>query len=169
MNMTKALTVVLLFAASFLFAQKTTKFTVQISGYTEGATIKLLGVAFDQNFLADTAKLDAKGSATFVKAEGFKEGLYYLLTPDKNNFQFIIANGENDFTLKTSNDNLILGMSVDGSTENELLFTNIRYQVALEEKFNALSQQMGNIQPNTPQYYSIFWTENRIKTRFGKR
>ena len=155
MNMTKALTVVLLFAASFLFAQKTTKFTVQISGYTEGATIKLLGVAFDQNFLADTAKLDAKGSATFVKAEGFKEGLYYLLTPDKNNFQFIIANGENDFTLKTSNDNLILGMSVDGSTENELLFTNIRYQVALEEKFNALSQQMGNIQPNTPQYLEL--------------
>ena len=152
MNIIKALLLTCVMPLSILSAQKTTKFTVKISGYTEGATVKLLGVVFDQNFLADTAKLTSDGSATFVNENGFKEGLYYLLTPEKNNFQFFIASGENDFTLKTSKDNLVLGMTAVGSLENQLLFDNLRYQVALEEKYNALSRQLNGIQPNTPQY-----------------
>lgn len=155
MNMTKALLLALFLPFSVLSAQKTTKFTVKISGYTEGATVKLLGVIFDQNYMADTAKLAADGTATFVNKEGFKDGLYYLLTPEKNNFQFFIASGENDFTLKTSKDNLALGMTVEGSLENQLLFDNVRYQTALEEKYNALSRQLNGIQPNTPQYSEL--------------
>ena len=76
---------------------------------------------------------------------GIREGLYYLLTPDKNNFQFFIAGGENDFTLKTSKDNLVLGMTVEGSVENQLLFDNAKYQSALEAKYNALNQDRKSV------------------------
>lgn len=153
--MTKALLLALLLPFSMLTAQQTTKFSVKISGYTEGATVKLLGVIFDQNYLADTAKITADGTATFANEQGFKDGLYYLLTPEKNNFQLFIVSGENNFTLKTSKDNLMLGMTVEGSLENQLLYDNIRYQVALEEKYNALSRQLNGIQPNTPQYSEL--------------
>ena len=145
----------LLLPLSMLSAQKTTKFNVKISGYTEGGTVKLLGCLFDQNYLADTAKLGADGRATFTNSTGFKEGLYYLLTPDKNNFQFFIAGGENDFTLKTAKDNLVLGMTIEGSVENQLLFDNAKYQSALEAKYNALNQQVRTLQPNTPQYNEL--------------
>lgn len=155
MNMTKALLFFFLLPASILSAQQTTKINLKISGYPSGATVKLLGVYFDQNFLADTAALDAAGNVSFVNKEGFKEGLYYLLTPEKNNFQFFIVNGENNFTLKTAKDNLVLGMSVEGSLENQLLFDNARYQTALEAKYNALSQQIRAVQPNTPQYTDL--------------
>lgn len=155
MNISKAFLLIFLMPLSFLSAQKTTKINFKISGYTEGVTVKLLGSLFDQNYLADTAKLAADGSVSFANAEGFKEGLYYLLTPDKNNFQFFIAGGENDFMLKTSKDNLVLGMVVEGSTENKLLFDNARSQTALEAKYNALNQQVRNVQPNTPQYVEL--------------
>ena len=155
MNISKAFLLTCLLPLSILSAQKTTKINFKISGYTEGGTVKLLGSLFDQNFLADTAKLAADGSVSFSNTEGFKEGLYYLLTPDKNNFQFLIAGGENDFTLKTSKDNLILGMVVEGSSENQLLFNNARSQAALEAKYNSLSQQARSLQPNTPQYSEL--------------
>ncbi len=155
MNISKAFLLICLMPFSFISAQKTTKINFKISGYTEGGTVKLLGSLFDQNYLADTAKLAADGSVSFTNAEGFKEGLYYLLTPDKTNFQFFIASGENDFTLKTSKDNLILGMLVEGSKENKLFFDNARYQTALETKYNALSQQIRSVQPNTPQYATL--------------
>ncbi len=155
MNISKAFLLIFLMPLSFLSAQKTTKINFKISGYTEGVTVKLLGSLFDQNYLADTAKLAADGSVSFVNADGFKEGLYYLLTPDKNNFQFFIAGGENDFTLKTSKDNLVLGMVVEGSTENKLLFDNARSQTALEAKYNSLNQQIRSLQPNTPQYADL--------------
>ena len=155
MNMTKALLLACLLPFTALFAQKTTKINVKISGYTEGATVKLLGCLFDQNYLADTMVMAADGSASFFNAEGFKEGLYYLLTPDKDNFQFFIANGENNFTLKTAKGNLVLGMTVEGSTENQLLYDNARYQTALEAKYNALNQQLRTFQPNTPQYAEL--------------
>lgn len=155
MNITKAFLLACLMPFSILSAQKTTKINFKISGYTEGGTVKLLGSLFDQNYLVDTMKLAQDGSASFTNAEGFKEGLYYLLTPDKDNFQFFVAGGENNFTLKTSKGNLVLGMAVEGSVENQLLYDNARYQTALEAKYNALSQQLRNQQPNTPQYADI--------------
>ena len=63
----------------------TTKINFKISGYTEGAVVKLLGAYDDQNYLADTARLAADGKVSFVKTDGFKEGLYFILTPDKAN------------------------------------------------------------------------------------
>ncbi len=155
MNISKVFLLLCFLPFTILSAQKTTKINFKISGYTEGATVKLLGCLFDQNYLADTAKLAADGSVSFTNVVGFQEGFYYLLTPDKNNFQFFIANGENNFTLKTSKDNLVLGMEVEGSTENQLLYDNARSQAALEAKYNALNQQTRALQPNSPQYAAL--------------
>ena len=154
MNMIKILTFVT-FSFSTLCAQKTTQFNVKIGGFTEGSTVKLLGSFVDQNYLADTSKLAADGSTSFSNAAGFKEGLYYLLLPDETNIQFLIASGENNFTIKTTKANLSLGLQAEGSVENTLLFDNLRFQSALEAKFNALNQQLRTAAPQTPQYQDL--------------
>ena len=154
MNMIKILTFVT-FSFSTLCAQKTTQFNVKIGGFTEGSTVKLLGSFVDQNYLADTAKLAADGSTSFSNAAGFKEGLYYLLLPDETNIQFLIASGENNFTIKTTKANLSLGLQAEGSVENTLFFDNLRFQSALEAKFNALNQQLRTAAPQTPQYQDL--------------
>jgi thiol-disulfide isomerase/thioredoxin len=130
-----------------LNAQKVHQFNVKITGYTEGSSVKLVGNYAEQTFLADTARFAAEGKIVFKNAEGFAEGMYYLLLPDDRNCSFFIVNGEDNFTIRSTKDNLTLGMTADGSLENQLYFDNNRYQVALETKFNSISQQARAAQP----------------------
>jgi peroxiredoxin len=143
MNINRILSSIFLVFTSFLTinAQKSHQINFQITGYTEGSAVKLVGNYAEQTFLADTARFAANGKITFKNAEGFAEGMYYLLLPDDRNCSFFIVNGEDNFTIRSTKNNLTLGMTVDGSLENQLYFDNGRYQAALETKFNALNQQ----------------------------
>jgi thiol-disulfide isomerase/thioredoxin len=129
-----------------LNAQKIHQFNVKITGYTEGSSVKLVGNYAEQNFLADTARFGAEGKITFKSAEGFAEGMYYLLLPDDRNCSFFIVNGEENFTIRSAKDNLTLGMTAEGSLENQLYFENNQYQAALEAKFNSINQQVQRAQ-----------------------
>jgi AhpC/TSA family len=128
-------------------AQKVHQINFQITGYTEGSAVKLVGNFAEQTFLADTARFAAEGKLTFKSAEGFGEGFYYLLLPDDRNCSFFIVNGEDNFTIRSEKANLTLGMTAEGSLENKLYFESNQYQAALEAKFNALSQQIKTAQP----------------------
>lgn len=132
---------------SALNAQKNHQINAQITGYTEGSSVKLVGNYADQTFLADTARFGAEGKVSFKSVEGFAEGLYYLLLPDDRNCSFFVVNGEESVMIRSTKDNLTLGMTAEGSLENQLYFDNNRYQAALETKFNALNQQAQTAQP----------------------
>ena len=118
---------------------KTTQVTVHFTGLNTG-TAKLLGVYADQNYLADTAVIASDGTAIFNKKDGFTEGYYYLLLPDKQNFQFIIANGENPVFTADKN-NLAGSIAVQNSEENVLFISEQQKQIQLEANFNALNAQ----------------------------
>jgi peroxiredoxin len=143
MNINRILSSIFLVFTSFLTvnAQKSHQINFQITGYTEGSAVKLVGNYAEQTFLADTARFATNGKITFKNADGFAEGMYYLLLPDDRNCSFFIVNGEDNFTIRSTKNNLTLGMTADGSLENQLYFDNGRYQAALETKFNALNQQ----------------------------
>lgn len=128
-------------------AQKVHQINFQITGYTEGSAVKLVGNFAEQTFLADTARFAAEGKLQFKSTEGFGEGFYYLLLPDDRNCSFFIVNGEDNFTIRSEKANLTLGMAAEGSLENQLYFENTRYQAALEAKFNALNKQASTAQP----------------------
>jgi peroxiredoxin len=130
-----------------LNAQKNHQINFQITGYTEGSSVKLVGNFAEQNFLADTARFAAGGKLTFKNAEGFYDGMYYLLLPDDRNISFFIVGGEDNCTIRSSKDNLLLGLSAEGSLENTIFFENNQYQAALEAKFNAVNQQARTAQP----------------------
>lgn len=120
-------------------AAKTTQVTVHFTGINSG-TAKMLGVYADQNYLADTTVVANDGTAVFKKAEGYTEGYYYLLLPDKQNFQFLIANGESPvFSLDKNN---IAGtLAVQNSEENAIFVSEQKAQTELEAKFNVLNDR----------------------------
>ena len=118
---------------------KSTQLTLHLTGYNNG-TAKLLGVYSDQNYLADSAAIAGDGTAVFNKPAGYTEGYYYLLLPDKQNFQLLIANGENPVFTADKN-NLLNSIAVQNSEENTLFYNEQKYQTALEIKFNALLDQ----------------------------
>jgi peroxiredoxin len=162
MNVVKKTTLTCLFAAlmTAAFAQTTNRINFELKGYGSG-TVKILGVYGDQNYLLDTARM-TNGNVSFISKDSIPQGLYYVLLPDGKNFQILVANGENNFTIRTRLDNLILGIEAEGSLENQLLADGNRYQAALETKFNALTQQLQTTQPNTPQYVEIQQQQNAL-------
>jgi peroxiredoxin len=149
MNIIRFLSTVLLAFLSFssIKAQKVYQINIQIAGYTEGSAVKLVGNYGDQSFLADTARFAAEGKIQFKNAQGFAEGMYYLLLPDDRNCSFFIVNGEDNLTIRSDKANLTLGLTAEKSLENQLYFDNIRFQTALEAKYNALNQQLRTTQP----------------------
>ena len=149
--------ILLLVIASFssLYAQKVTQFNFQISGYTEGVSVKLLGVYVDQNFLADTAKVNSEGKITFKNTQGFQEGMYYLLLPEDKNMQIVIVNGENNFTIHADRQTLSANATVEGSLENKLLYENAKFQANLEKQYNMFNQELRSTPQQTPQYQDI--------------
>lgn len=136
-----------LWSFSTINAQKVHQINIQIKGYTEGGAVKLVGNYAEQTYLADTARFAAEGKIQFKNAEGFAEGMYYLILPDDRNCAFFIVNGEDNFTIRSEKANLALGFNAEGSLENQLFFENSRYQVALEAQYNALNQQLRTAQP----------------------
>ena len=149
MNIVRIFTFFMGVFTSFLTlnAQKVHFVNLQITGYTEGASVKLVGTNLEQNFLADTARIAADGKIQFKSPLGFVEGLYYLMLPDSRNCAFFIINGEDNLTIRSDKNNLTLGLTAEGSLENQLFFDNNRYQAALEAKYNALNQQLNAAQP----------------------
>ena len=166
MNISRILLFVVL-SFSSLCAQKPINISFKIDGYTEGVA-QLIGVYADANYLADTAKISKDGRIDFASKTGYSEGLFFLLLPDQKNIQFLIANGEN-FTLKTKKGDLINGMQVEKSLENQLFFDNQKYQVALEQKFNALTAEMKKYVLGSPKYDSLINIQKQlIDERDGK-
>lgn len=133
-------------------AQKSSKTTI-VSGKVIGlnvGTAKLVGVYADQNFLADTAKLQSDGSFKFERKEGYADGFYYMLLPNQQNFQIIIADGENP-VFETSMEGLVNEMHVKQSKENSLFYEVLKYQLDLEKKFDVLAQQVKAVGAGSPE------------------
>ncbi len=149
---------------STLSAQITTRITFKIGGYTEGVA-QLVGVYADANYLADSAKIAADGTIQFSKAEGYQEGLFYLLLPGEASFQFMIANGEN-FSVKAEKGNFINTLQAEQSLENKLFFENQRFQANLEQRFNSLTADMKKYPQGSAEFENLKITQqNLLKER----
>ncbi len=146
---------------SSLSAQKTKTITAKIVGYTEGSA-QLIGVYAESNYLADSARIGADGTIQFTSKEaGYSDGLFFILLPDQANIQFLVANGET-FKLTTRKGDLINSMKVEGSLENQLFFESQKYQAAMEQTFNNLSQEMRKYAPGSPQLDNIKKEQARL-------
>ena len=152
MNIFKILLFVIL-SFSSLSAQKKIQFKVKIDGYTEGV-VQLVGIFSDENYLADTSKLSADGTVLFNKADGYQEGVFYLVMPDKANFQLLLANGEN-FSLRTRRGDLVNSMQVENSPENNLFFESLKFQAKIEGQFSANMERAKTLTFGTPQYNEL--------------
>jgi thiol-disulfide isomerase/thioredoxin len=111
---------------------------IQVKGYSD-CQIKLVGTAGEQNYVADTARLNATGQ-TELKGS-YSPGLYYVMMPEGVHFQLLIVDN-NPFSMQTEKGNFVNGMVLKGNPENELLYENLKYQITLEADFQAAGKTM---------------------------
>lgn len=81
----------------------------------------------DKQYLKDTAKVDAKGNMVFDGKEKLPGGIYLVVLPSRTNFEFLVVDGQQFFSLETDTAKMVENMKVSGSKENELFFGFLRF------------------------------------------
>ncbi|MGK0363232.1 MAG: thiol-disulfide isomerase/thioredoxin [Saprospiraceae bacterium] len=116
---------------------------IQVSGLAAGGEASLIGVFTGNNFKAAVSPISGDGKFNFKRDEPYEPGMYFVLLPDNRNFQ-ILVDEDQTFSLKTTSADLLNSMVVEGSSENQLLYNNLRYEADYQKKFNDLTLQMNN-------------------------
>lgn len=109
-----------------LFAQEHShNISIEIDGF-EGSELYLANYFMDKQYIVDTAAY-LNGKAVFTGNEPLKEGTYLLVLPPDNNYAQLLIDGDQDFAMKTSVDDLSGDMVVKGSAENELFYEYLHF------------------------------------------
>ncbi|OAV44805.1 TlpA disulfide reductase family protein [Lewinella sp. 4G2] len=127
--------------SSAVSAQDSHRITVTIDGYEE-EIISLANNVLDKQYIVDTAYRNDAGNYVFESDTAALPGGIYLvvMAPDNNYFQVLINNDDQEFSLKTSIDDLS-DVKVKGSKDNELFFSYLEYLDGQQEK-GATAQQV---------------------------
>lgn len=123
---------------------------VQVKGLS-GGQARLIGMYTEQNYLADTATVDAQGRFTFDSQEGYKQGFYFFVLPDNTNFQVLIDDDQ-EFSITTTAGRLVEDMQIEGSIAAELFYESLRFEQELAPRFTAVNQKLQSTQEGTPEY-----------------
>lgn len=125
---------------------------VEVAGLSpEGAL--LIGQLADQQYRVDEGKVDGNG-VLFARAEPYEAGHYYAYFSNGTGVQFLVTEDQT-FSLKTSSDNLIAGMQVTGSQENQLLYEALAYEASQQPEFARLGQALSGTTQGTTEYEAI--------------
>ncbi|MCS7036527.1 MAG: redoxin domain-containing protein [Saprospiraceae bacterium] len=149
--------------ASFSLAQSApaVKDSTHIEAFIEGlpaGTARLVGTYGDQNYIADTAVVDATGHFVLRRERALPAGFYYFLLPGQKNFSILVDRDDQRMTLRAKADDIPGTLQITGSLNTILFYRNARYQNAQEPELKQLSQVLRDFPPNSPEY-------ERAKTR----
>ncbi|MBC7390803.1 MAG: redoxin domain-containing protein [Opitutaceae bacterium] len=81
----------------------------------------------DKQYLKDTAKVDSKGNMVFDGKDKLLSGIYLVVLPSKTNFEFLVPDNQQTFSLETDTSKMIEHMKVTGSKENETFYTFLQF------------------------------------------
>ncbi len=98
---------------------------VNIAGTAKGDTVYLANYYGNKLFYADTAIVDGKSNAIFKDPKGYKAGVYAVVVPGPKYFELIV--NEPVIKLSTTKTDLLGGLQVKQSKENELFIGYIRF------------------------------------------
>ena len=93
---------------------------VELTGFSD-SVVYLANYFLDKQYIVDTAAVE-RGRAVFTGDEPLPEGMYLLVLPPDNDFVQVLVDGDQQFSLRASADDLTGSMQVKGSDENERFF-----------------------------------------------
>jgi peroxiredoxin len=124
-------------------------------GYRIGVTVRGLAwetcyLAYhygDRQFLKDTAVADIRGHFIFEGTQRLDPGMYMVVLPGQQYFE-ILVDGNQQFAMETSLENMIVEMRFTGSPENEAFYEYLRFLNLQRPEMNRLREVLNN--PETP-------------------
>jgi peroxiredoxin len=131
-------------------AADSTHIAVTIEGLPAGIA-RLVGTYGEQNYLADSARVDASGHFVLRRARPLPVGFYYFLLPGQKNFS-ILVDEDQHFSLKAKVSDIPGTLEVQGSLSSELLYASQRFQAQQEPELGRVADQMRNNPPNSAEH-----------------
>lgn len=138
---------------------ETADIQVEVSGMADGPVL-LVGYFETEQFRADSAYLK-KGKVRFKKIPGYDQGFYFLYFANRATLQLLLGQDQ-EFSVKTSADDLLFSTEVEGSVDNELLYENLRFQTDLAPRFQEVSQQLQGQTPGTDAYNMVKGKQDQL-------
>jgi thiol-disulfide isomerase/thioredoxin len=145
-------TLILCLAAIFnALANEGYRIVVKIDGFDRDSLF--LGYHFgNQQYLKDTAVIDAKGQFVFAGEKALPGGMYLVIMPPKNDyFEILVNEGEQHFTLSTRIDDLAGAMRVQGAPDNQLLYEYLQFLNQRRPIADSLRKAMERLPEGTAQ------------------
>lgn len=133
---------------------------IKVDGYANGF-VKLIGFYADQNWVLDSVKADANGNVHFKKDTPVYAGMYFIAFPDQKFAQMLIDK-EQSISLSFSKDDPVGTMQVKGSPDTELLYKNLRFEMEIQKKFDAVKARMDAAQKGSPEYSAAEQEQNNL-------
>lgn len=132
---------------------QTTNIEIKVTGINS-KKVYLIGIFGDQFFRADSSNVDDQGIIRFSKNKPFDPGFYYVHDNNSMSLQVLIDQDQH-FKLSTQMSDLIGAMKVDGSLDNELLYSNLKFENSIQPQFKVIEEQMKLEQENSPKYLTL--------------
>jgi len=131
----------LLIYVSTTSAQDSYKISVEIDGFTNDTL--LLGYQYaDKQYIKDTVTI-IDGVFTFQGNEALDCGMYLLIMPPENKyFQMIIDDVDQEFSVKTSVENPVKDIKIEGSEENKRFYDYLKFIGEQSPKAQAINEKL---------------------------
>ena len=113
--------------------------TFKINGLGTG-TAQIAGIYADQNFLADTARIQPGGIIKLKKDSLYMPGMYFVVMPNQQNFQLLL-DADQEFEMTADLSDIINTMKVTGSVDNELLYQSLKMQYGQDKQLQPMQQK----------------------------
>ena len=109
-------------------AQNGYKIEIVVKGLKD--TTAFLGYYYgEQAFLRDTAKVDGSGAFTFDGRKSLNQGVYFVALAQTPIFDLVVSQDQ-FFAMRTSKDDYIGAMRIEGDLDNDLFYQNMNFNKA---------------------------------------
>jgi peroxiredoxin len=142
------------FFALATFAQSAAYDSTRIEAFIQGipaGTAKLVGMWGDQNYLADSAIVDAQGHFVLSRKNLLPSGFYTFLLPGMKSFSMLMDHNQR-MTIRANSADFLGTMQVEGSLDMELFYQTSRYQAQQDPELNQLVAILGKTPYGSPDY-----------------
>jgi len=138
--------------------------STQIEAFLEGTpagTAKLVGMWGDQNFIADSAIVDATGHFVLRRKKPLAPGFYTFLLPGMKNLS-ILVDKDQRMTLRAKASDIGGTIQVEGSVNTGLFYETIRFQGKQEPELAQTTATMNKSAANSPEFLQAKQRQTQI-------
>ncbi len=136
--------IILLIAALSVFSSTSRAQDYDIKINLKGSKdtmVYLVKYTFDQQYISDTCKNVKNGQIRFKGNKDLDKGVYTLVSEAKSIYFDFFINESQKFSISADASDLVSGLKAEGSKENELFFSYIRYITNKNKDFNKVREQ----------------------------